>query len=127
MTDTPAAGPRLSERQRLQWLRLIRTDNVGPATFRDLINRFGSAEAAIDMLPELSLSGGAARPARVASQRDAEAELEAAERFGARFIAIGEPDYPPMLRQMDLPPPLVAVKGKAATFQLPSIAESDRR
>ncbi|RWF13821.1 MAG: DNA-protecting protein DprA, partial [Mesorhizobium sp.] len=44
-----AAGPRLSDRQRLSWLRLIRTPNVGPATFRDLINRFGSAETALEM------------------------------------------------------------------------------
>ena len=48
MTDNSAAGaPRLSDRQ-----RMIRTENVGPATFRDLINRFGSAEAALEMLPE---------------------------------------------------------------------------
>ncbi|RUX83327.1 DNA-protecting protein DprA, partial [Mesorhizobium sp. M7A.F.Ca.CA.004.08.1.1] len=45
----PAAGPRLSDRQRLSWLRLIRTKNVGPASFRDLINRFGSAEAALEI------------------------------------------------------------------------------
>ncbi len=55
---TGRAAPRLSDRQRLAWLRLIRTQNVGPASFRDLINRFGSAETALEMLPELMLSGG---------------------------------------------------------------------
>ena len=47
-----AAATRLSDRQRLSWLRLIRTPNVGPATFRDLINRFGSAETALEMVRE---------------------------------------------------------------------------
>ncbi|TIV61180.1 MAG: DNA-protecting protein DprA, partial [Mesorhizobium sp.] len=74
----PAAGPRLSNRQRLAWLRLIRTPNVGPASFRELINRFGSAEAALEMLPELMISGGANRIVRIPTIAEAEAELEAA-------------------------------------------------
>lgn len=71
----PAAGPRLSDRQRLSWLRLIRTPNVGPASFRELINRFGSAEAALEMLPELMMSGGASRIVRIPTVAEAEAEL----------------------------------------------------
>ena len=70
-----AAGPRLSDRQRRAWLRLIRTPNVGPATFRDLINRYGSAENAIAMLPELTLAGGAMRRVRIPSVDEAEAEM----------------------------------------------------
>jgi DNA processing protein len=118
----PAAGPRLSDRQRLAWLRLIRTPNVGPATFRDLINRFGSAEVALEMLPELMLNGGAARGVRIPSASEAEAEMEVARRMGARFVCIGEPDYPAMLRRMDNPPPLLAVKGTGAIFFLPALA-----
>lgn len=105
------AGIALTERQRVAWLRLIRSDNVGPATFRDLVNHFGSAETAISMLPELSQRGGATRPVRIATEQDALRELETAERFGARFVGIGEPDYPPALRQIDGAPPLLAVKG----------------
>ena len=116
------AGPRLSDRQRLAWLRLIRTQNVGPASFRDLINRFGSAEAALEILPELMISGGANRIARIPSLAEAEAEMEAAQRAGARFVGIGEPDYPPLLKNMDNPPPLLAVKGEGAVFRLPAIA-----
>ncbi|RUY89158.1 DNA-protecting protein DprA, partial [Mesorhizobium sp. M7A.F.Ca.CA.001.12.2.1] len=112
----PTAGPRLSDRQRLSWLRLIRTQNVGPASFRDLINRFGSAEAALEILPELMISGGAIRIARIPSVAEAEAELETAGKAGARFVGIGEADYPPLLRNMDHPPPLLAVKGNAAVF-----------
>ena len=118
----PTAGPRLSDRQRLSWLRLIRTQNVGPASFRDLINRFGSAEVALEILPELMISGGASRIARIPSIAEAEAELEAARKAGARFVGIGEPDYPPLLRTMDNPPPLLAVKGNAAVFRLPGVA-----
>lgn len=121
MTAGPAGGPRLSDRQRLNWLRLIRSENVGPATFRDLINRFGSAETALELLPELALKGGASRVPRVASQSEAEREMEACRRAGARFIAMGESDYPAMLTRMDLPPPLVAIKGQSAVFQMPAI------
>ncbi len=114
-------GIALSERQRIAWLRLIRSDNVGPATFRDLINHFGSAETALEMLPELSRRGGSTRAIRVASMAEAEKELAAAHRFGARFIGIGEPDYPPALRQIDGAPPLLAVKGNAVTGSVPSL------
>jgi DNA processing protein len=119
---TGAAGPRLSDRQRLNWLRLIRTPNIGPASFRDLINRFGSAEAAIEMLPELMRAGGARRMARVPSLAEAEAEMATAQKFGARFVCIGEPDYPPTLRRMDNPPPVLALKGSSAVFSPPSVA-----
>ncbi|MDP3896261.1 MAG: DNA-processing protein DprA [Mesorhizobium sp.] len=123
MTDGSAGGGiRLGDRQRLNWLRLIRTDNVGPATFRDLVNRFGSAEAAIEILPQLAISGGALRPVRIPSVAEAEAEMALAAKCGARFVAIGEPGYPPMLRKVDNPPPLIAVKGSAAIFELPPVA-----
>ncbi|MGB3387055.1 MAG: DNA-processing protein DprA [Pseudaminobacter sp.] len=119
--STPA-GPRLSDRQRLNWLRLIRTPNIGPASFRDLINRFGSAETAIEMLPGLMRAGGARRTAHIPSTADAEAEMETARKFGARFICIGEPEYPPIIRKMDNPPPVLAVKGTCAAFGLPAVA-----
>ncbi|MEX0956635.1 MAG: DNA-processing protein DprA [Rhizobiaceae bacterium] len=122
MTGSPAAGQRLTDRQRLAWLRLIRTDNVGPQTFRDLINRFGSAEAALDALPELARRGNAGTTIRALSVEAAEAELETAERFGARFVALGEPSYPPLLRKVTGAPPMLAVKGQAAALDLPSIS-----
>jgi DNA processing protein len=117
-----AAAPRLSDRQRLAWLRLIRTQNVGPASFRDLINRFGSAETALEMLPELMISGGLNRMVRIPSAAEAEAEMEAAKKAGARFVGIGEPDYPPLLKVIDHPPPLLAMKGEGAVFGLPAVA-----
>jgi DNA processing protein len=124
MTDPDSARPKgiaLSERQRIAWLRLIRSDNVGPATFRDLINHFGSAERALEALPELSRRGGSTRAVRIASRAEAEAELERAERFGARFVGVGEPDYPPTLRQIEAAPPLIAVKGNVNVLRQPAL------
>nr|WP_316653614.1 DNA-processing protein DprA [uncultured Gellertiella sp.] len=124
MTGAESAGRKgiaLSERQKIAWLRLIRSDNVGPSTFRDLINHFGSAEKAIDALPELSRRGGSTRAIRIASRAEAEAELETAARFGARFIGIGEADYPHALRQIDGAPPLLAIKGNADVTALPAL------
>ncbi|MGF0536393.1 DNA-processing protein DprA [Agrobacterium sp. ES01] len=114
-------GIALTDRQRIAWLRLIRSDNVGPATFRDLINHFGTAETAIAMLPELSRRGGSTRAIRVASEAEAEAELETAHRYGARFLGIGEPDYPPALRQIEAAPPLLAAKGNLSLTSLPAV------
>jgi len=114
-------GIALTERQRIAWLRLIRSDNVGPVTFRELINHFGSAETALEMLPELSRRGGASRSIRVAGRAEAEQELEIAERHGAGFVGIGEPDYPPLLRQIDGAPPLLAVKGNRKVTAAPAV------
>ncbi|TWG99060.1 DNA processing protein [Mesorhizobium sp. J18] len=114
-------GRRLTDHQRIAWLRLIRTENVGPATFRDLIDRFGSAEAALEMLPELSRMGGSSRSVRIPSVHEAESELEKLTRFGARLVAIGEPDYPLLLKRTDYPPPLLMVKGNASVLHAPAI------
>lgn len=114
-------GIALTDRQRLAWLRLIRSDNIGPATFRELINHFGSADAALEALPDLSRRGGAARTLKIASIAEAEREIEYAHKFGARFVGIGEPDYPPALRQIDAAPPLIVVKGDLSVASLPAV------
>jgi DNA processing protein len=111
----------LTEKQRIAWLRLIRSDNVGPVTFRDLINHFGAAETALAMIPELSMRGGSTRAIRVASESDAVAELEIAHKFGAQFVAIGEPGYPDALRHIDGAPPLLAVKGDIGVVRAPAV------
>ena len=70
----------MTDEQRLDWLRLIRSDNVGPRTFRTLVNHCGGARAALDALPELARRGGASAPARVCPRADAERELAASRR-----------------------------------------------
>ena len=112
---------RLSEAQRLAWLRLIRSENVGPTTFRDLLNHTGSAEKALERLPELSRRGGK-KSYRLCTQDDAEAELEAHVRSRARLVALGEPEYPPHLRHIDGPPPLLSVKGGSVTARPKTLA-----
>lgn len=114
-------GIPLTDRQLVAWLRLIRSDNIGPVTFRELINHFGSAEKALDALPDLSRRGGSARSPRVASPAEAEREIEAAAKFGARFVGIGEPDYPPALREIDGAPPIISMKGSASPAIRPSL------
>ena len=115
------SAARLSRQQRVSWLRLIRSENVGPATFRALVNEFGGAEAAVDALPVLSRRGGRTNM-RLCSEEEAEAELEAAENLGASLVAIGEPGYPPALAQVDAPPPLLYVKGRLDLADIPIIA-----
>ena len=113
---------KLTDRQRLSWLRLLRSENVGPATFRALVNQFGGAEAALAELPMLSRRGGRAQSIRVCSEAEAEAELEAARQAGAELVAIGELGYPPALAQIDAPPPLLFVKGKLDLADRPMVA-----
>ncbi len=113
---------RLSEEQRLDWLRLIRTDNIGPRTFRDLINHYGGARAALAALPALARRGGASAPARICSLETAQGELKAARARGIDFVALGEPDYPPRLQMIDDAPPLLAVRGQRAVLLRPLVA-----
>jgi DNA processing protein len=120
--DTPAAGVRLTDEQRIDWLRLIRSDNVGPRTFRSLVNHCGGARAAIEALPELARRGGAQKPIRVLSRELAERELEGSRRLGVALIALGEPDYPARLRMIDDAPPLIGVRGKVSVLASNMIA-----
>jgi DNA processing protein len=111
----------LSDEQRLDWLRLIRSENVGPRTFRALINQYGGAGRALEALPDLARKGGRLI-LKVATREEALRELDAAERMGARFIAMGEPDYPKPLQATDTAPPLICVRGDASVLQRPSAA-----
>ncbi len=120
--DDGAPQRRLSPAQRLSWLRLIRSENVGPSSFRILVNQFGGAEAALEALPTLSRRGGRSNAVKLCSKAEAEAELAAAARIGAELVAIGEPGYPPALARVDAPPPLLYVKGQLELTERPIIA-----
>lgn len=110
----------LSDAQRTAWLRLIRSENVGPRTFRNLVNHFGGAAAALDALPDLARRGG--RTIHVCSTAEAEDELAECARRGARLIALGEADYPAALAATEGAPPLFAVAGHAGCFQRPMVS-----
>lgn len=111
----------LDDGERLACLRLIRSAQVGPATFRELINHCGGAKEALAALPDLARRAGG-RAVRICPQAQAEAELEAAVRAGARPVFTIEPGYPAALAQIDVPPPLIYVKGQTALLNRPSVA-----
>lgn len=116
------SGVRLTDEQRLDWLRLIRSENVGPRTFRALINHYGGARGALAALPDLARRGGADRPGRICTIEEATREFELARRHGVTLVALGEPDYPWRLRMIDDAPPLIAVRGRATTLTSPMVA-----
>jgi DNA processing protein len=103
-------------------VRLIRSENVGPVTYRELVRHFGDAGKALEALPELSRRGGYRQSIRICPREAAEAELAAAARIGARALLVGEPGYPEALAAIDPPPPLIYVKGNAGHLSRPMLA-----
>lgn len=121
-TPAPLPTAALSPDERLACLRLIRSENVGPISFRELINQFGGARQALEAAPELSRRGGRGRAIRLCPADDAEAELAAAEAIGATPVFTIEPGYPRLLAAIDAPPPMVYIKGDADVFDAPAVA-----
>ena len=112
----------LGDAERLACLRLIRTENVGPVTFRELVNHCGGAERALKALPDLARRGGRRKPVQIYPSDKAEAELEAARKIGARPLFTIEPGYPAVLVHAGVPPPLLYVKGRTDLFAMPAVA-----
>jgi DNA processing protein len=115
-----STGTILSPLQRVAWLRLIRTENVGPVTFHQLLNRTGSAEAALAELPRLSSRVGIGT--KVPTVSEAEDEIAALEKMGGRLVAFAENDYPPLLSYISGAPPLVSVIGSKSLDLRRSVA-----
>jgi DNA processing protein len=111
-----------SDADRLDWLRLIRSENVGPVTFRHLLRHYGSARKALEALPELARRARRDRPIRVHPASAAEKEIAALAKSGGRLIAAIEPDYPAPLYAIEDAPPLIAVKGDAGLLAKPAVA-----
>lgn len=110
----------LSEAARRDWLRLARTENVGPVTFDQLIRRFGSAGAALAALPDLARRGG--RAIRLADASAVDKELADGAAMGARLLASCEAGFPRTLAALDPPPPVLWVKGRAELLDRPTVA-----
>ncbi len=102
-------------------LRLIRSANVGPVTYFQLIARFGSAAAALEAIPNLAARGGGRTPV-IASMAEVEAEMRAVEKLGARYLFVGEGLYPPLLAELDTAPPALIVRGDLRLLERPAIA-----
>jgi DNA processing protein len=114
-------GRALSAEEKQDWLRLIRSERVGPVTFFRLIERFGSAAEALNRLPELASRGGGPPPA-ICTKIDAEAEMATLAGLGGSFVAFGDPAYPPLLAHVEDAPPLLALLGHAPLLARKAVA-----
>ena len=106
---------------RIARLRLIRTPTIGPVTYRQLLARFGSAERAIEALPDLAARGGG-KPPRIAETGAVEREIARVEKLGARYLFIDDMDYPPLLAELDNAPAAMTIRGDTALFARTSVA-----
>lgn len=110
-----AAGDRIAR------LRLIRSSQIGPVTSHHLISRFGTAQAALDILPDLARRGGGRVP-RIATQAQVEDEIAAVERMGAHYLFRGQGLYPRLLGELDNAPAALIVRGDLTLLDRPSVA-----
>jgi DNA processing protein len=115
MADPAAPADRVAR------LRLIRSENIGPITYFQLLARFGSAQAAIDAIPDLAARGGGRAP-RLVPKSQVEREIEEVERLGARYLFLGAPPYPPLLAELETAPPALIVKGHLPLLERPAVA-----
>lgn len=102
-------------------LRLIRSPNIGPVSYRQLMGRFGSAKAALEALPDLVRRGGGG-PSLLADEASVTRELQFVQKFGGRHIFIGDPEYPSLLSHLDNAPPVLSVKGDLALLNRVAIS-----
>jgi len=112
----------LSDRERLASLRLARSENVGPITFRQLLARFGGAEAALAALPELAKRGGRTRPLAICASATAERELAGLTRLGGRLTVLGEAGYPALLSAIDDAPSVLSLIGRSELLARRAVA-----
>ena len=101
-------------------IRLLRSPNVGPVSFAQLLRRFGSGVAALEALPDLASRGGGRYT--VAPAARIEAEVLAVRRAAARYLFHDSPDYPPLLLQAEGAPPILIARGEAALAARPTVA-----
>jgi len=106
----------------LDRLRLARSEGVGPVAYRRLLARYDSAATALQALPSLARAGGRQAPPAIPSPADAERELDAVRKLGARLVFAGQPDYPPLLALLDDAPAVLSVLGDPALLSANAIA-----
>ena len=112
----------LSEAARRDWLRLARTEGVGPVTFDHLIQRFGTAGKALAALPDLARRGGRAGGLQIAREDQIDRELADGAALGATLIAACEPGFPQALAALDPPPPVIWMRGRLDLLARPCVA-----
>ena len=110
----------LTQSEAFARIRLLRSPNIGPIAYRQLLVRFGDATAAIEALPDLAGRGGKAY--RPTTRDRIEREVGATRKAGARYLFHDQPDYPPLLAQLDSAPPILTYRGDPAIAAQPCVA-----
>jgi DNA processing protein len=118
--EQQGSQPVLSQQEALARIRLLRSPNIGPVSYRQLIARFGTAAAALDALPDLASRGRG--PYRPAASDNIEREVVAVRKAGARYLFHDQPDYPALLAELDSAPPIVTCRGRLALASQPCVA-----
>ena len=121
MMEQKAQTAVLEDSEKIAWLRLIRTENVGPITFYSLLQRFGTAVKALEALPTLSRRGGRLKELRIPPEAAVIAEMEALQKIGGRMIFAAEPLYPLSLSATEDAPPVLSILGNPKLLNRPSI------
>ena len=111
----------LSDDERVAWLRLSQSENIGPITFQQLVHRYGTATKALEALPEISQRGGLKRHLKICAKDVAELQLAKASNLGAQFVAMGEHGYPLYLPHIPAAPPLLCVMGNLDLAELDAV------
>jgi DNA processing protein len=110
----------LSQQEAFARIRLLRSPNVGPVSYAQLLRRFGDAASALAALPDLAARGGAVhRPATEARIAD---EIAAVKKAGARYLFHDSSDYPPLLAQIEGAPPILIARGDGSIASRPAVA-----
>jgi DNA processing protein len=112
---------RLAQSERLARMRLARSTNIGPITFRKMLERFGSARSAIEGLPDIIGKVGGRRKIVLANRDDTVAEIEAAQKCGAKPVILGDPEYPGLLAQIEDAPAYFYAIGRLELLSQPAI------
>ena len=112
----------LNKSEKIQWLQLFRSKNVGPVTFHQLLQQYGTAEKACEALPELAARGGLRGRFRVFPVSQARQEFEALTAMGGQLLASCEPSYSPLLRSISGAPPLLSALGHSVLLEKPTVA-----
>lgn len=115
-----SAAASLTRDEAFARIRLLRSPNIGPVSYTQLLRRFGTAAAALDALPDLAARGGA--PYRPAAIERIASEIAAVRSNGARYVFHDSPDYPVLLAALENPPPILTVRGDGVLLSRPSIA-----
>lgn len=118
----PSDPSPVSDAEKLARLRLIRSDRVGPVSFRQLLARYGTAEKALEALPTLAQRGGAKQGLRIATAEAAKEEWQATEAAGGQFLFLGEAGYPASLAAVEDAPPVLIVKGHPHILENPMVS-----